>query len=231
MGCPSDRVQAGRFGACLMKEPELVAKCVAAMQRVVKVPVTVKTRLGVDDLDSYELLCRFVEVTNMSGCQTFIIHARKAWLNGLSPRENRSIPPLKYEWVYQLKRDYPQLEILINGGIKTLDEIEQHLQYVDGAMVGREAYSNPYLFATVDQRLFGDINHVRSERDLVLCYMDYVSQQLQQGVPLRSLIRYLVGLFKGAPGARLWRRYLSEHGGSNELGVKVLENALELLQQ
>ena len=167
----------------------------------------------------------------MSGCQTFIIHARKAWLNGLSPRENRSIPPLKYEWVYQLKRDYPQLEILINGGIKTLDEIEQHLQYVDGAMVGREAYSNPYLFATVDQRLFGDINHVRSERDLVLCYMDYVSQQLQQGVPLRSLIRYLVGLFKGAPGARLWRRYLSEHGGSNELGVKVLENALELLQQ
>ena len=231
VGCPSDRVQAGRFGACLMKEPELVAKCVAAMQRVVKVPVTVKTRLGVDDLDSYELLCRFVEVTNMSGCQTFIIHARKAWLNGLSPRENRSIPPLKYEWVYQLKRDYPQLEILINGGIKTLDEIEQHLQYVDGAMVGREAYSNPYLFATVDQRLFGDINHVRSERDLVLCYMDYVSQQLQQGVPLRSLIRYLVGLFKGAPGARLWRRYLSEHGGSNELGVKVLENALELLQQ
>lgn len=229
VGCPSDRVQAGRFGACLMKEPELVADCVAAMQAAVQVPVTVKTRLGVDDLDSYELLCQFVEKVAATGCNTFIMHARKAWLQGLSPRENRTIPPLKYDWVHQLKRDYPQLEILINGGIKTLADVELQLQHVDGVMIGREAYSNPYLFATVDQRLFGDTRTPLSERELVLSYMDYVSQQLQHGVPLRTLIRYLVGLFKGAPGARLWRRYLSEHGGSKELGAAVLPNALALL--
>ena len=230
VGCPSDRVQAGRFGACLMKEPQLVAECVAAMQAAVTVPVTVKTRLGVDDQDCYELLCQFIEVVKAGGCQTFIMHARKAWLKGLSPRENRNIPPLQYDQVYRLKRDYPQLEILINGGIKTLDDVELHLQHVDGVMIGREAYSNPYVLATVDQRLFGETQPPLSERELMARYRDYVEQQLQHGVPLRCLIRYLVGLFKGAPGARLWRRYLSEHGGSKELGAKVLSNALALVE-
>jgi tRNA-dihydrouridine synthase A len=228
VGCPSDRVQAGRFGACLMKEPDLVAECVMAMQNVVSIPVTVKTRLGVDDQDSYELLCRFIDIVAASGCKTFILHARKAWLKGLSPRENRNVPPLNYDAVYQLKRDYPHLEILLNGGVKAHADIETHLQHTDGVMIGREAYSNPYLLAQVDQRYFKSSSPPISERELLNQYSQYVSQQLAQGVPLRNLIRFLVGLFKGQAGARQWRRYLSENGGCKEQGAAVIENALSV---
>ncbi|PHQ80996.1 MAG: tRNA dihydrouridine(20/20a) synthase DusA [Coxiella sp. (in: Bacteria)] len=226
VGCPSDRVQAGRFGACLMKEPDLVAECVVAMQDAVRVPVTVKTRLGVDDQDSYELLCRFIETVTASGCTTFILHARKAWLKGLSPRENRDVPPLDYERVYQVKRDYPELEIIINGGVKNHEQIEQHLQHVDGVMIGREAYSNPYFLAEFDQRYYGVTESPIDQFQLVKRYAHYVMQQQAIGVPLRPLVRYLVGLFKGHPGARQWRRYLSEHGGSTTLGAGILETAL-----
>lgn len=229
VGCPSDRVQAGRFGACLMKEPQLVAECVAAMQAAVRIPVTVKTRLGVDDLDSYDFLCQFIETVAATGCESFTMHARKAWLQGLSPRENRSVPPLNYERVYQLKADYPQLEIIINGGIKTLDEAALHLQHVDGVMIGREAYSNPYMLAEVDQRLFGEVNPAIDETALLSTYQHYIAEQVALGVPLRCLVRYLVGLFKGQPRARQWRRYLSEHGGSKELGAEIIEKGLALL--
>lgn len=229
VGCPSDRVQAGRFGACLMKEPQLVADCVAAMQTAVRVPVTVKTRLGVDDHDSYELLCRFIETVATTGCETFILHARKAWLKGLSPRENREIPPLHYEWVYQIKQDYPQLEVILNGGVKSHSEIATHLRYVDGVMIGREAYSHPYLLAEMDQRYYGDVYPVVSEHAILEAYQSYVSDQLARGVPMRSLIRFLVGLFKGQPGARLWRRYLSEQGGDRALGATVIDRALALV--
>lgn len=230
VGCPSDRVQAGRFGACLMKEPELVAECVAAMQQAVSIPVTVKTRLGVDDQDSYELLCQFIETVRSAGCRTFVMHARKAWLKGLSPRENRHIPPLQYDTVYQLKREYPDVEFIINGGIKTYDEVAVHLQHVDGVMIGREVYANPYWLAEVDQRFFGSSAPFIGEQELLQQYGAYVAVQLERGVPLRSLTRYLVGLFKGQKGARKWRRYLSEHGSSKELGVDLIHNALSAME-
>ncbi len=229
VGCPSNRVQAGRFGACLMKEPDLVADCVAAMQQVVSVPVTVKTRLGVDDADSYDLLCHFIQTVHQAGCQTFIMHARKAWLQGLSPRENREVPPLCYDTVYRLKQEYPDLEIILNGGVKTCAAISQHLQHVDGVMLGREAYANPYLLAPVDAHFFGSESVCGSQQDIVHAYCDYVDQQLSQGVPLHSLVRHILGLFKGNPGARLWRRYLSEWGNRTELGSAVLVNALRCM--
>ena len=228
-GCPSDRVQAGRFGACLMKEPDLVADCIDAMQRAVQIPVTLKTRLGVDEHDSDEFLYRLIETVAQTGCSTFIMHARKAWLKGLSPRENRDVPPLEYERVYQLKRAFPKLENIINGGITQHQHITEHLQHVDGVMIGREVYSNPYFLATIDQQVFGDDHQVLTEYELVVRYKEYVAAQLALGVPLRSLIRYLVGLFKGHPGARQWRRYLSEHGGSKELGARVLDEGLQLV--
>ena len=230
VGCPSDRVQAGRFGACLMKEPMLVAKCMSAMQQAVKVPVTIKTRLGVDEHDSDEFLYRLIETVAQTGCDTFIMHARKAWLKGLSPRENRDVPPLEYERVYQLKKTFPKLEIIINGGITRHQQIAEHLQHVDGVMIGREVYSNPYFLATIDQQFFSDDHAILSERELVERYKEYVAEQLALGVPLRSLIRYLVGLFKGHPGARQWRRYLSENGGSKELGARVLDEGLKRIE-
>ncbi len=220
VGCPSDRVQAGRFGACLMKEPQLVAECVAAMSNVVKLPITVKTRIGVDDQDSYELLCGFVETVKQAGCNSFSVHARKAWLKGLSPRENREIPPLHYEVVYQLKRDFPQLEIIINGGIKTAAAVTQHLQHVDGVMIGRAAYATPMLLAT----LVG--GQPVATAAVVESYLPYMQAQLSQGVPLRHLIRPLIGLFHGEAGGRLWRRYLSENAGAQHKGVKVVTQAL-----
>ena len=229
VGCPSDRVQAGRFGACLMKEPELVAECVASMQQAVSIPITVKTRLGVDEYDSDELLHRFITKVAQAGCDTFIMHARKAWLQGLSPRENRDVPPLQYDRVYQLKKAFPHLELIINGGITSHEEVAVHLNHVDGVMMGREAYSNPYLLATVDQQFFGSSDIPITEIELVMRYKEYVAEQLAQGVPLRTLTRYLVGLFKGYPGARRWRRYLSEHGSSKELGVRILDEALKQL--
>jgi tRNA-dihydrouridine synthase A len=227
VGCPSDRVQSGRFGACLMAEPVLVADCVAAMRNAVSVPITVKHRIGIDERDSYDGLCEFVGRVAEAGCGTFIVHARKAWLKGLSPRQNRDVPPLRYETVYALKRDFPDLEIVINGGVKTLDAAEQHLEQVDGVMLGREVYHNPWLLADVDARLFGERHASRRTRDAVLeDFLPYVDQQLACGVRLASLTRHIIGLYQGVSGAKRWRRYLSEHAHLEGAGIEVIREAL-----
>ena len=210
VGCPSDRVQSGRFGACLMAEPELVGECVRAMRSEVRLPVTVKTRIGIDDRDSYEALCDFVGIVSQQGCRTFILHARKAWLQGLSPKENREIPPLKYDVVYKLKEDFPDLEILINGGVKSLEDVKQHLKRVDGVMVGRAAYERPYLLAEVDRVLFQEDALLRTRDEIVAAFSKYASDQLSKGTKLHQMTRHIVGLFAGMPGARRWRRYLTE---------------------
>lgn len=227
VGCPSDRVQNGRFGACLMAEPGLVAECVSAMQQVVSIPVTVKSRIGIDDQDSYEELTHFIDTVAASGCRAFIVHARKAWLSGLSPKQNRDVPPLRYDVVFRLKQDFPQLEIIINGGITSLDVSKDLLQKVDGVMLGREVYHNPYLLSEVDRQLFGDDYPVQSRQEVILSLIPYVQQQLQQGERLNSITRHLLGLFHGIDGARAWRRQLSEN--ANKLGAdeQVLLRALE----
>jgi len=200
VGCPSDRVHSGQFGACLMKKPELVAECVAAMSQAVTIPVTVKTRIGVDQQDSYEALHHFVDRVNGAGCRTFILHARKAWLKGLSPRQNRTIPPLRYDVVYQLKHDFPDLEIVINGGINTWEEINVHLQHVDGVMIGRAAYDNPFFLAE---------GSILTRSQIIRQYLAYMRKQLDQGIPFSRMSRHLMGLFYDQPGAKQWRRYLS----------------------
>jgi tRNA-dihydrouridine synthase A len=210
VGCPSDRVQQGKIGACLMAEPSLVAQCVAAMKAAVTIPVTVKTRIGIDDNDSYEALCRFIEAQNAAGCDHFIVHARKAWLEGLSPKENREIPPLRYEVVRQLKRDFPRQGFTINGGIKSMDQASELLQELDGVMIGREAYSNPWILAQADRRLYGDDHPIPTRRQLLERYLPFVETQLERGVPLKRITRHILGLFHGCPGARKWRRLLSE---------------------
>ncbi|KGQ67143.1 tRNA dihydrouridine(20/20a) synthase DusA [Gallibacterium anatis] len=230
VGCPSDRVQNGFFGACLMAKADLVAQCINAMQQRVNIPVTVKTRIGIDDLDSYEFLCDFVEKVSASGCQDFIIHARKAWLSGLSPKENREIPPLDYTRVYQLKRDFPQLKIAINGGIKTIEEIQQHLQYVDGVMVGREAYQNPQLLGYIDQALFDPNAAIVTSLEAVEKMFPYIERELQQGVPLGAITRHMLGAFQNQRGARQWRRYLSENAHKTGAGIEVVEKALSFVQ-
>lgn len=229
VGCPSDRVQAGQFGACLMKQPRLVADCVSAMTQAVSIPVTVKCRIGVDDQDSLAALIDFVETVAQAGCCTFIVHARKAWLSGLSPRENRTVPPLHYDRVHALKRHFPALRIVLNGGIQSLDEALDQLAVVDGVMMGREAYANPGLLSRVDHLFYGVKSAEASLSSVVRSYLPYVAEQLQQGVRLRSVIRHVIGLFQGCPGARLWRRYLSDHGGSDERGVRVIEEALRFV--
>jgi len=211
VGCPSDRVQNGRFGACLMAEPALVADCVAAMQDVTSLPVTVKNRIGIDDLDSYQHLTDFVGTVADKGCETFIVHARKAWLTGLSPKENRTIPPLDYPRVYQLKKDFPDLEIIINGGIQTLDEIDEHLQHVDGVMIGREAYQNPYFLAAIDARYYGVSDDRPERKEVVEQILPYIQREMDRGVPLKSITRHMLGLFQGRPGAKAWRRHISEN--------------------
>lgn len=226
VGCPSDRVQNGRFGACLMGEAALVGQCVAAMQAEVSIPVTVKTRIGIDDQDSYDFLRAFIDTVSAAGCQQFIVHARKAWLNGLSPKENREIPPLDYPRVYQLKRDYPHLTLSINGGIQTMADIQTHLQHVDGVMVGREAYQNPYLLAGVDALLYGDDHPVPSRHQVVLDMVPYIEQELAKGNHLAHVTRHMLGLFQGVPGARAWRRYLSENACRRDAGIPVLLEAL-----
>ena len=229
VGCPSDRVQSGQFGACLMKSPELVGRCYAEMQKAVAIPVTIKTRIGVDEYDDYEFLFNFIQSVAKQGCQRFIIHARKAWLQGLSPRQNREVPPLLYERVYHLKQDFPELKIEINGGIKTMSEIIGHLDHVDGVMIGREAYSNPYLISLFDS-LFDHQAQALSAEDVVKRFLPYVQSQLGRGVNLRHMIRHLTGMFPGVPGSRQWRRYLSEHGGDDVAGVEVITRALACLQ-
>ncbi|MGS0680448.1 tRNA dihydrouridine(20/20a) synthase DusA [Shewanella sp. 125m-7] len=225
VGCPSDRVQNGRFGACLMAEPELVAECVSAMKQVVDIPVTVKTRIGIDEQDSYEFLTQFIDIVKAAGCEEFIIHARKAWLQGLSPKENREIPPLDYERVYQLKRDYPELNISINGGVKTLEECKTHLQHLDGVMVGREAYQNPYILAEVDQQLCGMDTPVMSRDAVLEKLLPYIEKHLQQGGRLNHITRHIIGLYQGEVGSRVWRRYLSENAHKQGAGIEVVTQA------
>ncbi len=228
-GCPSDRVQSGRFGACLMTEPALVADCVAAMRAASVVPVTVKTRIGVDDNDSYEHLKTFVYTVAQAGCQVFVIHARKALLKGLSPKENREIPPLRYEIAEQLKRDFPHLGIVMNGGIRTLQAMGSHLSAFDGVMIGREACANPYLFATVDRHFFGIEEPVSTRAQVLETFIPYMLVQLQEDVPLQRLIRPLLGLLQGCPGARKWRRHLSEGAVRPWTSIEVLQDAMRLL--
>ena len=226
VGCPSDRVQSGRFGACLMAEPRLVAECVAAMTGATDRPVTVKHRLGIDDLDSYDALTRFVDTVAAAGCHTFIVHARKAWLQGLSPKENREVPPLRYELVHRLKRDFPQLEVVINGGFKTLAQVDQQLAMVDGVMIGREVYENPWLLAEADTRIFGEPVTTRNPHRVVEDLLPYVAAELEKGTRLQHITRHLLGLFQGRPGARAWRRRLSEQGHLPGSGVEVIQTAL-----
>lgn len=227
VGCPSDRVQNGRFGACLMAEPELVAECVAAMRQAVSMPVTVKSRIGIDDRDSYDELTHFIKTVAAAGCETFIVHARKAWLSGLSPKQNRDVPPLRYDVVFQLKQDFPMLKIVINGGIESLDSSLDLLAQVDGVMLGREVYHNPYLLADVDRRLFDDEHPIQSRQETVLAMLPYIEQQLQQGVRLHCIARHMLGLFHGVDGARAWRRHLSENATRFGAGSQVILDALE----
>ena len=230
VGCPSDRVQSGSFGACLMQDPNLVADNVRAMTRAVDIPVTVKTRIGVDEQEPREALWRLTEAVANVGCNVLLVHARKAWLKGLSPKENRDIPPLDYDLVYQLKHDFPELEIVINGGIKTLAECQQHLPYVDGVMMGREAYSNPYILAGVDSQLYADNRMVLSRGQVLQNYLEYCTQQLAKGTRLNHLSRHIVGLFHGEPNSRLWRQYISEHAHLKGAGLEVLQQAFDKQQ-
>ncbi|CAM2070664.1 tRNA dihydrouridine(20/20a) synthase DusA [Sulfidibacter corallicola] len=210
VGCPSDRVQRGRFGACLMKEPERVAEVVTAMRDVVSIPVNVKHRLGVDDLDSYEHLCRFIEIVSQSGNDLFIAHARKAWLKGLSPAQNRSVPPLRYDLIYQLKQDFPHLDIVINGGIQTLAETKEHLKHVDGVMVGRAAYQQPELFGEADHVIFGEPpREPIDELGLMAALNEYARREVASGLKFSLVGKHLVGLFKNRPRARRWRQAVS----------------------
>ena len=227
VGCPSDRVQNGKFGACLMAEPQLVADCVSAMKSVTSLPITVKNRIGIDDLDSYQHLVDFTGTVRQAGCETFIIHARKAWLTGLSPKENRTIPPLDYPRVYQLKKDFPDLEIIINGGIQTLEEIDVHLTHVDGVMIGREAYQNPYFLAEIDKRYYGLTDDTPARKDILETILPYVSREMKKGVPLKSITRHMLGLFQGRPGAKAWRRHISENAHLPGAEVSVLTEAAE----
>ena len=230
VGCPSDRVQSGRFGACLMQEPRLVADCVTAMLEAVSTPVTVKHRIGIDDQDSYEALVQFVGTIAEAGCQTFIVHARKAWLQGLSPKENREVPPLRHEVVHRLKVDFPHLEIVINGGIHTLQEAAAQLDAVDGAMIGRAVYNDPWMLADADRLIFGeDANPASSRHQALEALYPWIEMELAAGTPLHHITRHLLGLFNGQPGARRWRRHLSENANRKGAGIVVLKQAASLV--
>ncbi|MFW2438511.1 MAG: tRNA dihydrouridine(20/20a) synthase DusA [Arenicellales bacterium] len=214
VGCPSKRVQTGAFGACLMKQPETVASCVNDMKRRTALPVTVKIRTGVDESDSYQFLQEFIQTVADAGCQTFIVHARKAWLKGLSPKQNREIPPLQYERVYQLKKDFPKLEIIINGGIRQVDDVKVHLKHVDGVMLGREVIRNPWVLVELEKLLGGDAV-LYSRQEIVQKYIRYIKRQLDEGQSLHLLLRPLYGLTLGLPGARKWRQLLSRLAQEN----------------
>ena len=229
VGCPSDRVQNGMFGACLMGKADLVEDCIKAMQDAVQIPVTVKHRIGIDDLDSYEFLCDFIEKVQAYS-NDFIVHARKAWLSGLSPKENREIPPLDYERVYQLKQDFPHLNISINGGIKTIEEIKYHLQFVDGVMVGREAYQNPSLLGEIDSQIFGENRPLVTAHEAVEKMLPYIEKELAKGVYLNHIVRHMLGAFQNCKGARQWRRHLSENACKAGANVSVVEEALKFVE-
>lgn len=227
VGCPSDRVQSGAFGACLMKTPGLVAECVAAMREKVSIPVTVKCRIGVDDQDPDDVLPAFVAEVAQAGCEVFIVHARKAWLEGLSPKENREVPPLDYDVVRRLRKARPDLTIVLNGGIGSLDEAETLLEEFDGVMLGRAAYGEPYILAEVDQRLFGEAGAPLSREAVAEAMIPYVRRMAAAGVKPHHVVRHMLGLFHGAPGARAWRRALSEEGAAT--GSEIIERALAAL--
>lgn len=229
VGCPSDRVQSGRFGACLMLEPDLVAECINTMQDAVSIPVTVKHRVGIDQDDSYETLQQFVETLSEAGCHTFIVHARNAWLQGLSPKENRDIPPLRYEIVYRLKSDFPDKEIIINGGIKTLNQAEEQLQLLDGVMIGREAYQNPWVLAEADRRIFGDDHPIPSRHQIIEQLMPYVQRDFSRGNSISKITRHILGLFQGQPGARAWRRHISENAHRKEATPELITQAARMV--
>ncbi len=228
VGCPSDRVQSGQFGACLMARPELVADCFSAMRAAVDVPVTVKTRLGIDGNDSYEFLTRFVDTVAAAGCRCFIVHARIAVLEGLSPKDNRTVPPLHYERVLRLKQDYPDLCIVINGGIETIAQVDRLLADLDGVMIGRRAYHQPYFLADLEHYLDPSFR-IPDRHEIVEAMLPYIASQLEAGERLGRITRHMLGLFAGQPGARAWRRYLSEHAYRRDAGINVLTEALAAL--
>jgi len=225
VGCPSDRVQNGRFGACLMAEPQLVAECVNEMQAVANIPVTVKSRIGIDDLDSYEFLHQFINVVAQANCQHFIIHARKAWLSGLSPKQNREVPPLDYGRVYQIKKDFPELEISINGGVKTFDECNEHLKHIDGVMIGREIYQNPYMLTRADNIVYQQSGEELSRKQVIEQMVSYIDQNVANGGRVWHVARHMLGLCNGLPGARQFRRHLSEHCSDKNVTSQVLFDA------
>ena len=209
VGCPSDRVLSGSFGACLMKEPKLVAQCVESMIERCDIPITVKHRIGIDDMESYDQLSDFISLISQKGCQHFIVHARKAWLTGLSPKENRTIPPLNYPWVYQLKKDFPKLKFTINGGIETCQDIEGHLDHVDGVMLGRSIYHNPFLLEQIELEIFKSKESTLNREQILRQFMSYIAEQSKLGVPVRSMSRHILGLYHGEANAKLFRRLLS----------------------
>ena len=229
VGCPSDRVQRGRFGACLMLEPGLVRDCVAAMRDAVEIPVTVKTRLGVDQQDSYGYFSDFVNEVSASGCSVFIIHARKAWLRGVSPKENRELPELRYGWAYQLKAERPDLQIILNGGVTTLAEVKQHVQRLDGVMLGRAAYQDPWFLAQCHSELYGSTG-VTDRESAVLVMSEYARRQAGHGVPVKHISRHTLGLFHGLPGARRWRRFISENAHTDAANDRLLLQALDAMK-
>lgn len=232
VGCPSDRVQSGQFGACLMADPALVARCVAAMRTAApQIPVTVKSRIGIDDQDPHKVLPAFLATLVEAGCSHVVIHARKAWLKGLNPKQNREIPPLDYPLVYAMKREFPALNITINGGVETLAEAKEHLRHVDGVMIGRAAYRNPYLLAPVDRDFYDATTPIPDRGDIVAELVPWVDAQCAEGVPLHRITRHILGLFQGQPGARIWRRYLSEHAHLPDAGAATIIAALDRVSQ
>jgi tRNA-dihydrouridine synthase A len=231
VGCPSDRVQNGHFGACLMAQPDVVAQAVAAMQQAVSIPVTVKHRIGIDDRDRYEDMADFVRIVSEAGCQRFTVHARKAWLQGLSPKDNRTIPPLRYEEVYRLKQDFPSLFIEINGGITTIEQILTHRQWLDAVMIGRAAYDNPYLLATVDQVIYGKPQEPITRHQAIVNLFPYMDEWVSQGGRLHSITRHLLEIFAGARGTKAWKRYLSEQVHQPGADSKIVQQALALVPE
>ena len=228
VGCPSDRVQYGQFGACLMARPDVVAECVRAMMAEVDVPVTVKTRIGIDDHDSEEFLDRFIDTVAEAGCRKFVVHARIAILEGLSPKENRSVPPLKYERVYRLKEKHPEFEIVLNGGITAIDQVDAALEQVDGVMIGRQAYHHPYFLAEIEQHLHPD-RELPDRVEIIHRMLPYIESEIAAGERLGRISRHMIGLFAGMPGARAWRRYISENAYRDNAGPEVLLEALDAM--
>jgi tRNA-dihydrouridine synthase A len=231
VGCPSDRVQSGNFGACLMAQPERVAECVAAMGQAASIPVTVKHRIGIDDCDAYEDMVQFVTTVSEAGCNRFSVHARKAWLQGLSPKENRDVPPLRYADVYRFKQDFPDLVIEINGGIQTLAQAQDHLRFVDAVMIGRAAYDNPFLFAAADRMVYGEEGEVLTPQAIVDRMLPYIAQWTKQRLKLHKITRHMLQLFAGQPGSRQWKRHLTERSSEVGAGVEVVQAALAQVQE